>query len=72
MKKTRFFAALCLAAALACGMMLAACSSGPDPEEVISQDIATQFDPIQKPRPGSRGRTCPGRRIRRRPFGFRH
>ena len=28
-------------------MMLAACSSGPDPEEVISQDIATQFDPIK-------------------------
>lgn len=47
MKKTGFFAALCLAAALACGMMLAACSSGPNPEEVISQDIATQFDPIK-------------------------
>lgn len=48
MKKTRLFAALCLAAALgmaACGSPLA--PSGPDPEEIISQDIAAQFDPIK-------------------------
>lgn len=47
MKKTKLFATLCVAAALACGAMLAACSSGLTPEEAIANDIATQFDPIK-------------------------
>lgn len=47
MKKTKLFATLCVAAALACGAMLAACSSGPTPEEAITNDIAAQFDPIK-------------------------
>lgn len=47
MKKKNLFAAVAVALVLACGAALAACSSNPDPKEVITADIATQFDPVK-------------------------
>lgn len=47
MKKKNLFAMLLAAAALACGLMLAACSSEPGPEEDVKAEIASQFDAIK-------------------------
>ncbi|WP_303248880.1 hypothetical protein [uncultured Slackia sp.] len=47
MKTKRLFSMLLAASALACGLMLTACSSGPGPEDAIKTEVASQFDAIK-------------------------
>ncbi len=47
MKMKRLFSMLIAATALACGPMLASCSSEPGPEDAVKTEVASQLDTIK-------------------------